>query len=768
MGILEDDIARVRAATDIVAVISEHVALKRVGRSYSGLCPFHGEKSPSFSVSPEKGIYHCFGCQAKGDVITFLREVEHLDFSSAVEKLAAKANITLNYDNEAASKDRIKRTKLLEATERAAEWYHQRLLTSPDAAPARKYLRSRGYDGEAIRRFRIGWAPEGWDTLCKALNLPADVARDTGLGYVSKIGKLNDFFQSRILFPIFDAQGLPIAFGGRKMPSADGPKYKNSSETKLYSKSRVLYGLNWAKASIVEQGEVIVCEGYTDVIAFHRSGLPRAVATCGTALADEHFQILKNFARRIVLAYDADGAGQNAAEKFYAWERKYEIDLFVVALPPGEDPAELAQRDPERLAAAVRDAQPFLRFRLERLLAKANLASLEGRARAFEAAIAIAFEHPSAVVREQYLNDVAMRCQVSSETVSAVLADPAKYLPSSPAAKSAARPASRPSSGGAPSSSLSGRSGREQTFASRPAVAPTSSAAPSSLAATASSRPSNRPSNDEPRHEMAEGRSVANEPPEAAPPIDDSWAPSDGGYEPFDGGPRGRQGSGRSSFEPSPRYGGFSSGRRPGGSSNGAQNGPTNGYGRPGPQGRGSSSSSSASRLGGRASSASLVAKAAFDHSRGAELEVLRWVLADPGRVLPRLESNLFVDPIHQAAFALAVEQPDLPAAAELVAERGDDPEDTKALDLLFRLAVEQPTHEPDDAVSRIVGNATARAIADLAAQAAAGVTDHRVDVSAMAQLKLLQSRLHDTEASVRSETLDLLVPWLAAWGQRT
>ena len=263
----------------------------------------------------------------------------------------------------------------------------------------------------------------------------------------------------------------------------------------MYSKSRVLYGLNWAKSQIVEQGEVIVCEGYTDVIAFHRSGLPRAVATCGTALADEHFQILKNFARRIVLAYDADAAGQNAAEKFYAWERKYEIDLFVVALPPGEDPAELAQRDPERLAAAVRDAQPFLRFRLERLLAKANLASLEGRARAFEAAIAIAFEHPSAVVREQYLNDVAMRCQVSSETVSAVLADPGRYLPSSSSSpSSAARNAGGTANGAgtvraSSTSSSSGRNGREQTFASRPAARPSSTAAPSQAAPTAPSRP---------------------------------------------------------------------------------------------------------------------------------------------------------------------------------------------------------------------------------------------------------------------------------------
>lgn len=763
MGILEEDIARVRAATDVVAVISEHVALKRVGRNYSGLCPFHGEKSPSFSVSPEKGTYYCFGCQAKGDVITFLREVEHLDFSAAVEKLASKANLTLNYDNEAASKDRVKRTKLLDATMRAAEWYHQRLLASPDAAPARKYLRSRGYDGEVIRRFQIGWAPDGWDTLCQSLNLPADVARDTGLGYVSKFGKLNDFFQSRILFPIFDTQGQPIAFGGRKMPTDDGPKYKNSSETKLYSKSRVLYGLNWAKSSIVEKGEVIVCEGYTDVIAFHRSGLPRAVATCGTALADEHFQILKNFARRIVLAYDADGAGQNAAEKFYAWERKYEIDLFVVALPAGEDPAELAQRDPDRLAAAVRDAQPFLRFRLERLLAKANLASLEGRARAFEAAVAIAFEHPSAVVREQYLNDVALRCQVSSETVSAVLADPARYLPAVPSGTSGGVGGRRGGSSGAAHSNRSAgtsspqsgpyRNGREPTFTARPASPPLTGNAASAYASApadiglVNGRP---PMNEEPGANGVQGRTIANEPDESAPPIDERWGRFDDDTDRFRAAPRA---SGR-----------VSAGSGQGGPSGWRPDDRSRGYPRASPA-RGSSG---ASKLSGRASSASLMAKAASDHSRGAELEVLRWVLADPGRVLPWLVTTLFVDPVHQAAFALAVEEPDLPAAAALVAERGDDPEDNKALDLLFRLAVEQPSHEPDDAVSRVVGNATTRAIADLAAQAAAGVEDQRVDVSAMANLKLLQSRLHDSDRATRSETLDLLVPWLTAWGQRT
>ena len=433
MGIIEEDVARVRAATDFVALAAEHIALKRVGRNYSGLCPFHTEKSPSFSINPEKGVYYCYGCGAKGDVITFVRELEKLDFSAAVERLAAKANVTLRYDNEAAGRDRVRRTKLLEAMEHAVDWYHERLLTGSDAGRARSYLRSRGYDAEAIRRFRIGWAPDGWDTLCRALDLPTDVARDTGLGYLNKIGKVNDFFQSRILFPIFDASGSAIAFGGRKLPDAEGPKYKNSSETKVYSKSRTLYGLNWAKAGIVEAGEVIVCEGYTDVIGFHRAGLARAVATCGTALADEHFRMLKNYARRIVLAYDADAAGQTAAEKFYAWEKAFEIDLHVVALPPGADPADLARTNPDLLKSAVAEARPFLQFRIERLLGAANLRTPEGRARAYESAAAAIFEHPNGLVREQYLLQVAGQCQISEATMARTLANPPTPSPRQPA-----------------------------------------------------------------------------------------------------------------------------------------------------------------------------------------------------------------------------------------------------------------------------------------------------------------------------------------------
>lgn len=421
MAISDEDIAKVRQATDFVAVASEHLQLSRVGNRYKGLCPFHSEKSPSFTINPEKGLYYCFGCQAKGDVIRFVMELEHLDFASAVERLASKAGIAVRYDSEQSGLDRKRKERLRETMDRAVEWYHQQLLTSPGAGPARGYLKSRGYDGDAVRAFKLGWAPDGWDALNKALSIPTDISKDTGLGLLNSHGRINDFFRSRILFPIFDVSGQAIAFGGRKMPEADGPKYKNSSETLLYSKSRTLYGLNWAKSGIVSESEVIVCEGYTDVIAFHRAGMPRAVATCGTALADDHFKVLKNFARRIVLAYDADSAGQNAAAKFYEWEKRFEIDLAVVSLPQGADPADLARTDPDALRAAVASARPFLAFRIERAVAQGDLRTPEGRGRVFENAAAMIAEHPSPYVREQYLREVADRCRISETMMGEVL-----------------------------------------------------------------------------------------------------------------------------------------------------------------------------------------------------------------------------------------------------------------------------------------------------------------------------------------------------------
>jgi DNA primase len=426
MGIADDDVQRVRDQTDLVALIGEHVALRKSGARWTGLCPFHAEKTPSFSVNGELGVYLCFGCQAKGDAITFVREVNQLDFVGAVEHLAARAGIQLTYTSAGESEGRKKRGRLIEAMVAAVDWYHDRLLHAADAGEARGYLRSRGFTGEMVRTYRLGWAPDDWDALCKALRLAPEVATDTGLGFVNSRNRLQDSFRGRVLFPIFDVRGDPVAFGGRVLPGKEGSKYKNSASSAIYEKSEVLYGLNWAKADIVEHDEVVVCEGYTDVIGFATAGVPRAVATCGTALTERHVATLRRFARRIVLGFDADAAGQGAAERFYEWEQKHELDVHVLALPPGTDPGDMARSDPAGLAAAVRDARPFLGFRLDRLLASANLATAEGRARAAEAATAMIAEHPKPLVREQYLMQVADRCRVDLESLRTLGTDGAR------------------------------------------------------------------------------------------------------------------------------------------------------------------------------------------------------------------------------------------------------------------------------------------------------------------------------------------------------
>ncbi len=415
MGILDEDIEQVRNAADFVQIVSEVSQLRKVGRRWQGLCPFHAEKSPSFSVNAEEKLYYCFGCQASGNVFRFVQETQHLDFAGAVEWVGAKYGITLRYDNERGGRERARKQVLTEAMERAVAWYHERLLTGADAGAARGYLRSRGYDRDIVERFRIGWAPEEWDALARTLRAPVDILEETGLGFTNRMGRPQDSFRGRVMFPIFDTAGKPVAFGGRILPGGNGPKYKNSAETKLYSKSRTLYALNWAKEEVSRVDEVIVCEGYTDVIAFFSAGLPRAVATCGTALADEHFRLLKNFATRIVLAYDADAAGQNAASRFYEWEQKYEVDVAVLALPPGSDPGDLGRDDPEALVQAVKEAKPFLEFRLDRVLSRGDLRSAEGRAHAAEEALAVVAEHPSELLRDQYVMRVADACRIDSQ-----------------------------------------------------------------------------------------------------------------------------------------------------------------------------------------------------------------------------------------------------------------------------------------------------------------------------------------------------------------
>ncbi|MDG1412117.1 MAG: DNA primase [Acidimicrobiales bacterium] len=414
MGIHDEDIAKVRASADLVQLIGEHTEIKRSGRSWMARCPLHGERTPSLSVSPEKGVYYCFGCQRSGDAISFVQEIDNLDFVGAVESLAGRYGVTLRYTSQNEGATRARKRSLLDAVEKAVHFYHDRLLTSADAGEARGYLRSRGYDGELVRTYRIGWAPDDWDQLARRLKLKDDDLRDSGLGFVNKASRQQDSFRGRVMFPITDERGDAVGFGGRILPGHEGSKYKNTStESSVYDKSKILYGLHTHRDGIVKAGEAIICEGYTDVIGYATGGIPRAVATCGTALTEDHVKLLKRFsADRVILSFDADAAGIAAAERVYTWEREYELDIRVAALPDGIDPDDLAREDPEALQRAVDEAMPFLKFRLERALAAGDLSTVEGRARTAEHALDVVSEHPDPLVRDPYVIEIADRCRL--------------------------------------------------------------------------------------------------------------------------------------------------------------------------------------------------------------------------------------------------------------------------------------------------------------------------------------------------------------------
>jgi DNA primase len=408
VAIADDDIERLRSTVSIVDVVGQFVSLRKVGRNWVGLCPFHAEKTPSFNVREETGRYKCFGCDQSGDVFTFVQEHEHLDFVGAVEYLAAKTGIQLTYTSTGQSRERARRKQLVDAMATAVDWYHQRLLEDPAARPARDYLRNRGLHGDVARKFKLGWAPDEWDALARGSGIDGELLRATGLAFTNRRNRLQDALRARVLFPIFSDSGEAVAIGGRVLPGSPDPaKYKNSPETPIYSKSKTLYGLNWAKSDIAASDQVVVCEGYTDVIGFHKVGVARAVATCGTALTEEHVRLLKRYASHVVLAFDADAAGQGAAERFYEWEQKYQVQVSVAQLPDGRDPGDLAQRDPAALAAAVGAAPPFLAFRLRRVMEGAPARTPEDRVRLAERAMAVVNEHPDPNVRKLYAGQIA-------------------------------------------------------------------------------------------------------------------------------------------------------------------------------------------------------------------------------------------------------------------------------------------------------------------------------------------------------------------------
>ena len=392
------DIDRVREATDLVELISEVTQVKKSGRSYMAVCPFHQEKTPSMSIDRARGLYHCFGCGKGGDVFEFVQETRGVDFREALDMLAAKAGITLVRDP-AEAKQRGRRAAAIDALRRAVDVYHQRLKKALDAGPARSYLRGRGYDVDLIDEWKLGFAGTDWDTLAKSLRtegIDERVIIDAGLGRRGRHG-VYDFFRGRLMFPIHDLRGDPIGFGGRKIEEVDrnatnnpDAKYVNSADSPVYQKSRVLFGLDRARQRMDDDNPAVVVEGYTDVIAMHLAGVKTAVATCGTALGEGHFDLLRRFTDRVVLAMDSDEAGRQGAIKGDDLDMPFnlDIDMRVAMMPDNLDPADLVQtgRSAEMIEA-VKASRPLLEMRIERAVGRFDVKGPEGRARALQSAV---------------------------------------------------------------------------------------------------------------------------------------------------------------------------------------------------------------------------------------------------------------------------------------------------------------------------------------------------------------------------------------------
>lgn len=422
-----DDIERVRQATNIVELVEAVTSVRKQGRTYMAVCPFHQEKTPSMSLDPAQGVYHCFGCGKGGDIFTFVQETQGLRFPEALELLASRAGITLQHDP-AAARRRGERETLTDAVRAAVDFYHDRLKNGADAGGARSYVRSRGYGVDVVDQFEMGYAPSDWDQLVKHLRargVKDKVMIDAGLARRGSGGKLYDYFRGRLMFPIWDLRGDPVGFGGRIL-DGEGAKYINTPETRLYKKAHLLYGLHAAKSEIARAGYAVVVEGYTDVIALHLAGYPLAVATCGTALGEEHFDLLRRFCDRVVLAFDADQAGAGAAIRGDELQlpTDLELDLRVAVMPDGRDPAELVSEGRvDLLHKAVDESQPVLQFRITTELERHDLSEPESRARAVRAVVPLIARQPDEIARREYARLVARRTGMEMEPILRAVAE---------------------------------------------------------------------------------------------------------------------------------------------------------------------------------------------------------------------------------------------------------------------------------------------------------------------------------------------------------
>jgi DNA primase len=397
----DEDVKAVRDAVPIDAVVSEYLQLRNAGGgNLKGLCPFHDEKSPSFQVSPSKGLFHCFGCQEGGDTITFVMKIDHLSFSEAVERLAGQAGITLRYEEGGynPAHQRGERIRLVEAHKAAAEWYAEQLATSPEADTGRIFLAERGFDQAAAVHFGVGYSPQGWDHLTRFLRGKGFTDKELILSGLSQEGRRGpiDRFRGRLMWPIRDIGGDVVGFGARKLYEADnGPKYLNTPDTAIYKKSQVLYGIDLAKQHIAKSSRAVVVEGYTDVMACHLAGVTTAIATCGTAFGGEHIRILRrllmdNGSARVIFTFDGDAAGQKAALRAFEDDQKFAAETYIAIAPDGMDPCELRlAKGDDAVADLVEPRTPLFEFALRQIVSRYDLDTPAGRAAALDEAAPI-------------------------------------------------------------------------------------------------------------------------------------------------------------------------------------------------------------------------------------------------------------------------------------------------------------------------------------------------------------------------------------------
>jgi DNA primase len=439
-----EDVTYIRDHAPIDEVVGEYVQLKSAGGGQKkGLCPFHDEKSPSFHVTPSKGYFHCFGCQTGGDAISFLMKIDHLTFTETVERLAERIGYTLRYEESGStpSGPSVNRSRLVAANALAAIFFQEQLNTSPDAAHGRDLLTKRGFDKEACTLFGVGYAPDSWDAMTKHLRAAGYTIEELELAGLSKMGERGpiDKFRNRLTWPIRDISGDVVGFGARKLASDEqdqGPKYLNTSETPIYKKSQVLYGLDMAKKEIAKKRQVVIVEGYTDVMAAHLAGITTAVATCGTAFGADHIRIIRRllmdddaFRGEVIFTFDGDAAGQKAAMRAFSEDQKFVTQTFVAVEPDGLDPCDLRQiKGDLALRDLIAKRVPLFEFAIRTELKLHNLATAEGRVNALNATAPLVAQIRDKSLRPEYSRLLAGWLGVEVEIVTSAVGQGARRV----------------------------------------------------------------------------------------------------------------------------------------------------------------------------------------------------------------------------------------------------------------------------------------------------------------------------------------------------